>query len=66
MFKREKSGMLKKMLSSSYQTRNRNYHSTETLQNNTILKAIEKQEAIALMLLDLSKAFDSISDSRLF
>ena len=47
-----------------YQSGNRQYHSTETLNisvNDMILEAMDKKMISALVLLDLSKAFDSIN-----
>ena len=50
----------------SHQSGNRKHHSTETLNilvSDTILEAMHKSRLSALILLDLSKAFDSISHS---
>ena len=47
-----------------YQSRNRQYHSTETLNisvNDMVLEAMDKKMISALVLLDLSKAFESIN-----
>lgn len=51
---------------SSHQSGNRRFHSTETLNilvSDTMLDAIDKKNVTALVLLDLSKAFDSVSHS---
>lgn len=51
---------------SSHQSGNRSFHSTETLNvfvTDTMLDAIDKKKLTALILLDLSKAFDSVSHS---
>ena len=53
---------------SSHQSGNKSLHSTETLNIYTtdlILEAMDKKKMSALILLDLSKAFDSISHQRL-
>ena len=53
---------------SSHQSGNKSLHSTETLNIYTtdlILEAMDKKKLSALILLDLSKAFDSISHQRL-
>lgn len=53
---------------SSHQSGNKKLHSTETLNvfiTDTILKAMDKKKLSALVLLDLSKAFDSINHQRL-
>ena len=50
----------------SHQSGNRKHHSTETrniLVSDTILEAMDKSRLSALILLNLSKAFDSISHS---
>ena len=55
-------------LLSSHQSGNKLLHSTETLNIYTtdlILKAMDKKEISALVLLDLSKAFDSICHEKL-
>ena len=52
----------------SHQSGNEKLHSTETLNifiNDAILKAMDKKKLSALVLLDLSKAFDSINHQRL-
>ena len=49
---------------SSHQSGNRKYHSTETINimvTDCILDAMDKKMLTALVLLDLSKAFDSVS-----
>ena len=49
---------------SSYQSGNKLLHSTETLNiyiTDLLLEVMDKKEISALILLDLSKAFDSIS-----
>ena len=51
---------------SSHQSGNRSLHSTETLNifvTDTMLEAIDNKNLTALILLDLSKAFDSVSHS---
>ena len=51
-----------------HQSGNRKHHSTETLNlmvTDHILKAIDDKKVTAMVLLDLSKAFDSICHSRL-
>ncbi|CAB3999650.1 Hypothetical predicted protein [Paramuricea clavata] len=51
---------------SSHQSGNRSLHSTETLNifvTDTMLEAIDNKKLTALILLDLSKAFDSVSHS---
>ena len=51
---------------SSHQSSNKSLHSTETLNiYTTDLAAMDKKKMSALVLLDLSKAFDSISHQRL-
>ena len=53
---------------SSHQSGNKSLHSTETLNIYTtdlILEAMDKKEISALVLLDLSKAFDSICHEKL-
>ena len=53
---------------SSHQSGNKKLHSTETLNvfiTDTILKAMDKKKLSALVMLDLSKAFDSINHQRL-
>lgn len=50
----------------SHQSGNRKHHSTETLNilvNDTLLDAMDNKKVSTLILLDLSKAFDSISHS---
>ena len=50
--------------SSPHQNRNRKPHSTETLNvfiTDKVLEAIDKKHVTTLILLDLSKAFDSIN-----
>ena len=52
-----------------HQSGNRKLHSTETLNifvTDTILESIDRKEVTALVLLDLSKAFDSIDHVMLF
>ena len=52
----------------SHQRGNKNAHSTETLNihlTDSILEAMDKKQITALVLLDLSKAFDSIDHTRL-
>ena len=52
----------------SHQRRNKKAHSTETLNiqlTNSVLEAMDKKQITALVLLDLSKAFDSINHARL-
>ena len=52
----------------SHQSGNKNAHSTETLNihlTDSILEAMDKKQITALVLLDLSKAFDSIDHTRL-
>ena len=52
----------------SHQSGNKNAHSTETLnihRTDSILEAMDKKQITALVLLDLSKAFDSIDHTRL-
>ena len=52
----------------SHQSGNKKAHSTETLNillTDKILEAIDKKQITALVLLDLSKAFDSIDHARL-
>jgi hypothetical protein len=52
----------------SHQSGNEKLHSTETLNifiTDTILKAMDKKKLSALVLLDLSKGFDSINHQRL-
>ena len=49
---------------SEHQSGNRKYHSTETLGiffSNELFKAIDQKEVTAAILLDLSKAFDSLN-----
>jgi hypothetical protein len=49
---------------SSHQSGNRKAHSTETLNilvSDTMLEAIDKKNVTALVLLDMSKAFDSVN-----
>ena len=51
-----------------HQRRNKKAHSTETLNiqlTNSVLEAMDKKQITALVLLDLSKAFDSINHARL-
>ena len=46
-----------------HQNGNKKHHSAETLNffmTNTVLEAMDQKQATALVLLDLSKAFDSI------
>ena len=53
---------------SSHQSGNKSLHSTETLNiyiTDLLLEAMDKKKISALILLDLSKAFDSISHQRL-
>ena len=53
---------------SSHQSGNKSLHSTETLNIYTtdlILESMDKKKMSALILLDLSKAFDSVSHQRL-
>ena len=53
---------------SVHQSGNKKMHSTETLNvfiSDTILDAMDKKKITALVLLDFSKAFDSIEHSRL-
>ena len=52
----------------SHQSGNKKYHSTETLNvfiMDSILESMDKKQLTALVLLDLSKAFDSINHNRL-
>ena len=52
----------------SHQSGNKKAHSTETLNillTDKILEAMDKKQITALVLLDLSKAFDSIDHARL-
>ena len=52
----------------SHQRRNKKAHSTETLNiqlTNSVPEAMDKKQITALVLLDLSKAFDSINHARL-
>lgn len=52
----------------THQSGNKNAHSTDTLniqRTNNILEAMDKKLITALVLLDLSKAFDSIDHARL-
>jgi hypothetical protein len=54
---------------SRHQSGNKKHHSTEMLNifiTDTILEAMDKKHLTALLLLDLSKAFDSIEHSILF
>ena len=51
---------------SSQQSGNKKYHSTETLSilvNDFLLKSMDNKKLTALVLLDLSKAFDSVDHS---
>ena len=53
---------------STHQNGNKRYHSTETLGRqitDDILNAMDRKEITAMILLDLSKAYDSISHSLL-
>ena len=52
---------------STYQSGNRKMHSTETavINVNNILKAIDEKSASLLVLLDMSKAFDSLNHNLL-
>ena len=53
---------------SSHQSGNKSLHSTETLNiyiTDLILEAMDKKEISALVLLDFSKAFDSICREKL-
>ena len=53
---------------STYQSRNRKMHSTETALINltdNILKAVDEKYALLLVLLDVSKAFDSLNHNLL-
>ena len=53
---------------SSHQRGNKKFHSTESLNiylTDQILKAMDNKKITALVLLDLSKAFDSINHDRL-
>ena len=55
-------------LLSHHQSGNKKHHSTETLNifiTDTILEAMDEKKLSALVLLDLSKAFDSINHQRL-
>lgn len=48
----------------SHQSGNKKYHSTETLNvliTDSILESMDKKQLTAIVLLDLSKAFDSIN-----
>ena len=54
---------------SSTQTGNKQFHSTETSLVHTtdaVLEAIDKKKSTAFVLLDMSKAFDSIHHNILF
>ena len=56
--------LISKNLLSPHQSGNKKLHCTETLNifiTDTILEAMDKKELTALVLLDLSKAFDSIT-----
>ena len=58
--------MVRKKLLSQHQSGNKKQYSTETLNvfmTDMILNSIDKKEMMALVLLDLSKAFDSINHS---
>ena len=60
--------LISKNLLSPHQSGNKKLHSTETLNifsTDTMLEAMDKKELTALVLLDLSKAFDSINHHRL-
>jgi hypothetical protein len=59
---------IRKNLLSPHQSENKKLHYTETLNNfstDTTLEAMDEKELTALVLLDLSKAFDSINHYRL-
>ena len=61
--------MSRKNRLTGHQSRNKKLHSTETLNifmSDMILDAMDKKEVTTLVLLDLSKAFDSIEHSLLF
>ena len=58
--------MVRKKRLSQHQSGNKKQYSTETLNvfmTDMILNSIDKKEMMALVLLDLSKAFDSINHS---
>ena len=60
--------LISKNLLSPHQSGNKKLHCTETLNifiTDTILEAMDKKELTALVLLDLSKVFDSINHHRL-
>ena len=62
------SQLIRKNLLSPHQSGNKKLHSTEILNifsTDTMLEAMDKKELTALVLLDLSKAFDSINHHRL-
>jgi retron-type reverse transcriptase len=53
---------------SDHQSGNKKYHSTETLEilfTSHLYKAIDEKKVTAVMMLDFSKAFDSIGHQRL-
>ena len=61
--------MYQKGCLTEHQSGNKKLHSTETLNilvSDMILDAMDRKELTAVVLLDLSKAFDSIEDSLLF
>ena len=61
--------MINKKNFTKHQSGNRKLYSTETLNifvTDTILESIDRKEVTALVLLDLSKAFDSIDNVMLF
>ena len=60
---------MRNKLLSSQQSGNKKQHSTETLNlliTDLLLDAIDNKKISALVLIDLSKAFDSISVEKLF